>query len=260
MGARAVAADLVALNTMLNWATRQRDRRGEPLVSFNRLRGVRLPREKNPKLPVETYDRFLKLMEVADGVDPRLPRALTLAESTGRRIGSILKLRRDDLHLDRLPHGWVRFVAEHDKTGREQWVPLTPYARRVALEHLRTVPGDEWLFPSPVKPSQPVDRGTMDHRLRRAYEEAREARGRSLAPVAEEVGGGAEGDAQRSDEATLTQDVLEAPKLTAQGGGRTEIAHFLPHPAGRRKRGEPVTLDLSGCYQMRPGEFESPTS
>ncbi len=138
--ARSVAADLVALNTMLNWGTRQRDRRGEPLLSFNPLRGVRLPVEKNPKRPVETYDRYLKLMEVAEEVDPRLPLALALAEATGRRIGAILKLRIEDLDLDRLPYGWLRFRAEHDKTGHEQWVPLTDTARGVVLGNLRQTP------------------------------------------------------------------------------------------------------------------------
>lgn len=75
----------------------------KPLLEFNPLRGVRLPVEKNPKRPVESYDRYLKLMEVAEKVDPRLPLALTLAESTGRRIGAIVKLRRDDLDLGPAP-------------------------------------------------------------------------------------------------------------------------------------------------------------
>lgn len=41
VGPRTVAADLVALNTMLNWATRERDRRREPLLTFNPLRAVK---------------------------------------------------------------------------------------------------------------------------------------------------------------------------------------------------------------------------
>ncbi len=246
---RAVAADLVALSTMLNWGTRQRDRGGEPLLSFNPLRGVRLPVEKNPKRPVETYDRYLKLMEVADEVDPYLPLALTLAESTGRRIGAILKLRVDDLDLDRLPYGWLRFRAEHDKTGHEQWVPLTESARGVVLRHLQAAPGGEWLFGSRVKPSKPIDRRTLDHRLLEAYGRAgldrldgglwhpwrrKWATERKGMPIKDVAAAGGWSDTatllrsyQQSDEATLTQVVLEAPKLRVNGAGGTEVTPLL---------------------------------
>jgi integrase len=109
---------------MLNWACSQRILRNEPLLDRNPLRGVKLPREKNPKRPVESYDRYVKLMEVAGEIDWRLPLALTLAESTGRRLSSILNLRRGHVDLDRLPYGWLKFDAESDKIGREAWVPL----------------------------------------------------------------------------------------------------------------------------------------
>lgn len=165
--ARAVAADLVALQTMLNWATRERNGRAELLLDRNPLRGVKLLTEKNPRRPVETYDRNLALMEVVGQVDWRLPLALTLAESTGRRIGAILKLRRDDVELDRLPHGWLRFRAEHDKTGHEQYVPLTEIARRVLIEHLLEVKS-EWIFPG-ERSGKSVDVSVMSRALRRAY-------------------------------------------------------------------------------------------
>src|SRR2546428_6579911 len=41
--ARAAAADLVALNIMLNWATRERKSDGSPLLAHNPLRGIRRP-------------------------------------------------------------------------------------------------------------------------------------------------------------------------------------------------------------------------
>ena len=47
--ARTVHADIVALLTMVNWATRQRSGNGYPLLERNPLRGVRLPAEKNPR-------------------------------------------------------------------------------------------------------------------------------------------------------------------------------------------------------------------
>ncbi len=236
--ARAVAADLSTLRAALNWATRQRNGQGQPLLDRNPLYGVKFPREKNPKRPVETYDRYVKLMEVAGEVDWRLPLALTLAESTGRRLSSILHLRREDVDLDRIPHGWVRFDAAFDKTGHEAWVPLTDYARRVLRDHVKQLPdGTEWLFPSRLT-SQPVDRSTMDHRLRKAYEQAElqsppgglwhawrrkwatERKGMSLKDVAQAGGWRDETTLlksyQQADEATLTSVVLDAPKLMAR--------------------------------------------
>ena len=81
--ARAAAADLVAVNVMLNWATRERRGDGTPLLAHNPMRGIRLPVEKNPRRPIETYDRYLKLMRVAGEVDWRLPLALALVTVTG---------------------------------------------------------------------------------------------------------------------------------------------------------------------------------
>ena len=240
VGVRTVAADLVALHTAVNWATRQRERRhGRPLLEFNPLRGVKLPAEKNPKRPVETYDRYLKLMEVAKEVDWRLPLALTLAESTGRRIGAILKLRCEDVDLDRLPYGWIRFRAEHDKTGHEQWVPITEVTRRVLVEHRLRLFDGEWLFPSERTAVQPVDRSTMDRRLRNAYEQAelktfagglwhpwrrKWATERKDMPVKDVATAGGWSDTvtllrsyQQADEVTVTRVVLSAPKLTREG-------------------------------------------
>lgn len=241
VGARTVAADLVAVQTMLNWGTRQRDGRAQPLLEFNPLRGLKLPAERNPKRPVETYDRYVKLMEVADEVDWRLPLALTLAESTGRRIGAILKLRLEDVDLKRSPHGWIRFRAEHDKTGHEQWVPISDGARRVLLEHRLRLSDSEWLFPSERKPGQPVDRSTMDRRLRMAYDKAElkpldgglwhpwrrkwatERKNMPLKDVA--LARGWRNTAtllqsyQQADEVTVSRVVLSAAKLTGKGVG-----------------------------------------
>jgi hypothetical protein len=111
-------------------------------------------------------------MEVAQEIDWRLPLVLTLAEATGRRIGAILKLRWEDVDLNRLPYGWIRFRAEHDKTGHEQWVPISEKTRRVLAEHKLRSFDSECLFPSERKPDAPVDRSTMDRRLRAAYEKA----------------------------------------------------------------------------------------
>ncbi len=249
-----MAKHLVALRTMLNWATRQRTDRGEPLLRWNPLSGLRIPVEKNPKRPVDTYDRFLKLMEVVGEVDWRLPLALTLAESTGQRIGSILTLRRSDVALDRLPHGRIRFRAENQKTGYEHGVPLAPYARRVLKAHLARVDGQAtpWLFPAERNPDKSVCVSTMSHRLRDAYEKAElttlngglwhpwrrkwatERKGMPLKDVAA-AGGWKDTTTllksyQQVDDETLLQVVLAAPKLYANGTEGERKVTPLPTP------------------------------
>ena len=253
--ARAVAKDLVALRTMLSWATRQRDSRRQFLLDYNPLRSVKLPVEKNPRRPVETYDRYLRLMEEAGDVDWRLPCALTLAEATGQRIGSILRLRREDVEPDRLPHGWVFFGADRQKTGRENSVAIPPYAREVLLRHVTRLPAQSvgWLFPAERNMSKPVDVSVMSRCLRRAYELAglapqrgslwhawrrkwaTERKGMPLADVAA-AGGWKDHNTllksyQRPDQGTLVRVFLDAPKLYGEEGptpnatpGRTEIA------------------------------------
>ena len=122
--------------------------RGVPVLDRNPVAGVKLPVEKNPRRQVETYERYLALMEVAPLVDWRLPAALHITESYGRRIGGTVKTRRDDLDLDREPYGWIRFRAANDKAGHEQWVPLTEESRLVITRHLDQLPeGTPWLFP-----------------------------------------------------------------------------------------------------------------
>jgi integrase len=253
--ARAVAKDLVSLRTMLSWATRQRDSRRQFLLDYNPLRGVKLPVEKNPRRPVETYDRYLRLMEVVGDIDWRLPCAVALAESTGQRIGSILRVRREDLELDRLPHGWVLFGADRQKTGRENSVAIPPYVREVLLHHLAGLPeqSDGWLFPSERDMSKPVDVSVMSRYLRRAYELAglelqrgslwhawrrKWATERKEMPLGDVAAAGGWKDHntllksyQRPDQGTLVRVFLDAPKLYGEEGstpnatpGRTEIA------------------------------------
>ena len=54
---RTVYADLVSLRTMVNWATTVKVD-GEWLLEENPLRGVKFPREPDPRRPVATFDRF----------------------------------------------------------------------------------------------------------------------------------------------------------------------------------------------------------
>jgi integrase len=147
-------------------------------------------------------------------------------------------LRCEDVDLDRLPYGWIWFRAEHDKTGNEQWVPITEKARRVLAEHRLRMFDSEWLFPSERKSGHPVDRSTMDRRLKAAYEKAelqlskgglwhpwrrKWATGRNDLPVKDVAAPGGWSDTetllqsyQQADEATVTRVILSAPKLTRE--------------------------------------------
>ena len=67
-----------------------------------------------------------------------------------RRISLVPRLRSCDFDLERPPHGWGRFRTEHDKTGHEQWVPLTETARKPVTARLEgdAVEAGDWLFPA----------------------------------------------------------------------------------------------------------------
>ena len=70
---------------------------GRRLLSENPLRGLDWPKEKNPRQPVASHQRFLATMEHVDAVDPEC--ILALARYTGRRESAICALRASDLLL-----------------------------------------------------------------------------------------------------------------------------------------------------------------
>lgn len=240
VGPRTAAKGLVALRTMLNWATRERDSRGNALLERKPLAGGKIPVEKNPLRPVETYDSYLQLMEVAKEANWRLPLALCLAESTGQRIGSILQLRVGDIDLHRLPHGQICFRGETQKTGYDHGVPMTDYARGAVLQHLGRLGADArgWLFPAEKDLSKYIDVWVMSKYLRKAYELAdlerqpgglwhpfrrKWATERKDMPLRDVAAAGGWKDPttllkcyQQPDEATIRRVVLEAPKLRSR--------------------------------------------
>lgn len=241
--ARTVAADLVALKTAINWAMGHRDRRGRTLLTIDPLRGAKLPKEKNPRRPVETYDRYQKLMKVARVVDWRLPLLLALLESTGQRVGSLLALERRDIDLNRGPNGWIRFRASAQKTGHAHEVPITEGVRVLLLEHIeRLAPGHQGpLFPARTGMTRSVSVWVMDKRLRQCYKKAEvdlpegglfhawrrkwatERKGMPLADVAA-AGGWKDTKSlltsyMHSDPDTVLQVQLAAPKLIQDAAG-----------------------------------------
>jgi integrase len=168
---RSVEADLVALHTMLNWAVKERDRSGRRLIPENPLRGVTIPKEKNPQRPVATHDVYEKLLSVAAEINPLLRIALVLAEGTGRRLSAWRQLRWEDVNIE---EGVIRWRAETDKRGYEQVVPMMHVVQKELLAHRRRNPtiGVPWVLASPANPSTPCSRHLLDDWLRKAYSRA----------------------------------------------------------------------------------------
>ena len=174
-------------------------------------------------------------------MDWRLPAALVLAESTGQRVGAILKLQQDDIDLSRLPYGWVEFRAEVQKTEYEHLMALPEYARPILLEHLQCLgsPSVPLLFPGERKRDKPVRVSVLSKKLRSAYLRAgltppegslwhawrrKWATERKAMPRVDVAKAGGWRDVatlercyQQADEATQMHVFLEAPKLHSQG-------------------------------------------
>ncbi len=180
--ARAVERDCTFLSAVCNWGTRWRTDEGY-LLQENPVRGLPVPREKNPRRPVASEDRYERTRAVSDQVmmtvgwngKPEVRRShltelLDLANLTGRRLSSIRLLTYADILPDRGPSGSLRFRADADKMGYDSVVPMTPGVRSVIDRVLRDRLGigNAPLFPSPKDLGQPVSRYLCDKWLREA--------------------------------------------------------------------------------------------
>lgn len=147
--ARTVESDVAALKAALNWAV------GAHLIERNPLDRVALPREKNPRRPIATPERYAATLQKAGEVSPSIGPMLVLAHETGRRLSAIRKLKGSDVRDDGTA---LHFRADTDKMGYESTVPLSPDAQKAVREALHGRIGDVWLFPSPTDPAKPLSR------------------------------------------------------------------------------------------------------
>ena len=154
---RTIERDLRFLLAVLNWAAKSRDEEGTLLLESNPLRGLKLPKEKNPTRVLLTQAEYEALLDVSLAVDWRFRVALVLAHETGHRIGAVRKLRWSDVDLD---SGVIRWRGEHEKTGYEHHTPVTVQALSVLEEARRHNPGigDAPLLPAPKDPSACMSR------------------------------------------------------------------------------------------------------
>jgi integrase len=171
---RAIAADLQWLRDVLAWGTRTRDEQGRYYLRDNPVRGFEIPREKNPRRPVASTDRYDALQKVAAAVHPFLPVLLALAYGTGRRLTAFLTLRYQDLRLQEGPQGAICWPAASDKRAREWSAPLNAETRAVLDRHLEKFPGigAAHLFPAPRRTGVPVSRYRASIWLKRAEKRA----------------------------------------------------------------------------------------
>ena len=189
-GPETIRNDLEGLSIACNWGCVFRAG-GRPLLAFNPVRGLKLPREENPARPLATEDRYRRLLAVSDEADPlgRLHCLLVLAWETGRRISSLIHLRASDLLFTRdqvrralaeegQDEAWadhwpqaIRWRAESDKMGYLSFSPVTNTARD-ALESFvqrRAVVGEAWLFQRDERrPDEPMTRRLANVRLNKA--------------------------------------------------------------------------------------------
>ena len=177
---------LEALTMCFNWATMWRVNK-RPVLDRSPVHKLPFLDDANRQRSVWTYDRFLKMLAAAEGLEmevgwsgkrekvaSHLADVLVIAEGTGRRIGAVRQLRYADLLLDQGQHGKVRWRADTDKTRKEWITPISPEVRARLLKVVRARPGlgDAPLFPAPRDPRRPIDHATLRRHLRLAEKAA----------------------------------------------------------------------------------------
>ena len=178
------------LSAVFNWARRHKVN-GKRLLSENPLHDVTWPREKNPRRPVASHQRFLATMQHVDAVDSegRLRAILALARWTGRRESAICGLLASDILLSperirdalaaagmdeglgqHMPHGAIRWPATTDKQGILHITPISGAVRNELDRYLKRNPrmGDTPLFPALGDPEAPIRRDTASSLLLKA--------------------------------------------------------------------------------------------
>src|SRR3989441_9433334 len=167
VGATAVHQDIKLLKSMMKWATGVYNN-GRPLLDRNPLTGFAVPKTRNPIRPLIDAETVEKLMAVADRVSALLPLLITLMDSTGRRLSSVLGLRWDDFDFEKRTITWR---AELDKKRRTWVVPMPKLAEQALLSFRAAHPaiGTALAFAMDRAPMTPVNRHLASDWLLRAY-------------------------------------------------------------------------------------------
>jgi hypothetical protein len=180
---RTVGADQEWLRSVIRWAITWQDDDGQYVMRENPMRGYEISKERNPKRPVATQDRYEAVRAVSDSVtmDVRrngrrfavrsyLSEILDIVNGTGRRISAVLGLQYADLRLNEGPHRSIQWREDTDKQGKEWLTPVNAPVRgaldRVMAE--RPGVGTAYLFPSPRNARRPVSKDLASAWLEKA--------------------------------------------------------------------------------------------
>jgi integrase len=167
VGATSLHQDIKLLKSMMKWATGVYNN-GRPLLDRNPLTGFAIPKTRNPIRPMIEEETVEKLRAVAERVSPLMPLLITLMDSTGRRLSSVLGLKWDDFDFEKQTITWR---AELDKKRRTWIVPMPTQAEVALLEYRAEHPaiGSALVFPMMIDPTKPVTRHLASDWMKRAY-------------------------------------------------------------------------------------------
>lgn len=167
VGATALHQDIKLLKSMMKWATGVYNN-GRPLLDRNPLTGFAIPKTRNPIRPMIEEETVEKLRAVAGRVSPLMPLLITLMDSTGRRLSSVLGLRWDDFDFEKRTITWR---AELDKKRRTWIVPMPKQAEVALLEYRAEHPaiGSALVLPMMSDPTKAVTRHLASDWMQRAY-------------------------------------------------------------------------------------------
>lgn len=191
--ARVVEKDLRFVRTVINWACEWRDAEGRLLMESDPTCGLDTPHEKNPSRYVATHDRVDGIRSVYRDVTMRvlragkrrlvesyLPEVFEILVGTGRRIGAVVKLRIEDLELDRMedaPWGAIVWPEDTDRMEKRWRCPISPQVREAVERAMRKRQqighvGSGYLFPGPFDAKGHLRYEAVRDWLREAEEKA----------------------------------------------------------------------------------------
>ena len=90
---RKIENEMKFLNTIPNWISKYRDALARLLLDLTSLRGLKMPKEKNPTRIVLADEQYKALLTVCRRVNWRFHVALVLAHETGNGIDAHRHLR-----------------------------------------------------------------------------------------------------------------------------------------------------------------------
>ena len=171
------SADVKTLRRIVKWGARNKH------VRENNLDGILLPMNRDPDQPVASPARYTALREVAPQIRSRFGTwqkweedesyfavILDLAWHTGRRINSLLQLRKVDYRPHMGDTGALYFRGEAEKGRISGLVPINAEAQRAIEKQLTRDLLGTWMFPSPMKQDAPLNPGIARQWLQRAEE------------------------------------------------------------------------------------------